>query len=114
MSPIISMLGWVISPILSLIVGVLAGKLSLMIKSEKEREVKRDEEHEALMSGMRELLKGQLYDMHRRYVVNKEPMSYAEKERADSVYNAYHGVYGNGTGTHIYEEIANAYVGERG
>lgn len=71
-------------------------------------------EHAALMAGMRELMRDQLYKMHERYVVRGEPMPYDEKERADSVYRVYHSLGGNGTGTHVHEELMAAYVGGRG
>ena len=65
------------------------------------------------MAGMRELMRSQLYEMHKRYVVEGRPMPYDEKERADSVYAVYHSLGGNRTGTHIHEELMAAYVGGR-
>ena len=40
-------------------------------------------------------------------------MPYDAKERADSVYAVYHALGGNGTGTHVHEELMSAYVGGR-
>ena len=40
-------------------------------------------------------------------------MSYEAKERADSLYHAYHSLGGNGVGTHIHDELIAAYVGGR-
>ena len=42
-----------------------------------------------------------------------EPMPYDEKEREESVYDVYHALGGNGTGTHIHQELQTAYVGGR-
>ena len=41
-------------------------------------------------------------------------MPYEEKEREESVYDVYHALGGNGTGTHIHNELQAAYVGGRG
>lgn len=62
------------------------------------------------MAGMRELMRLQLYEMHKRYVVDGLPMPYDEKERADSVYAVYHALGGNGSGTALYKEIMAAHV----
>ena len=110
-SDVLSIAGWVASPLLAAVIGALSGSLSAYHKRERERDERRDAEHAALMAGVRELLKAQLYDMHRKYVVDGSPMPYSEKERADGVYRAYHAIGGNGTGTHVYEELVDAYVG---
>ena len=108
---ILSVIGWVISPVLAAAVGALSGALKTFKRRERELDARRDAEHAALMAGVRELLKAQPYDMHRKYVVDGSPMPYSEKERADGVYRAYHAIGGNGTGTHVYEELVDAYVG---
>ena len=99
-----------LSPVLAATVGALAGLLKAARKREMQHDAQRDAEHRLLMDGMREMLRSQLYDMHRRYVVDGEPMPYAEKERATDVYTTYHGLGGNGTGTHIYQELMKAHI----
>lgn len=106
-------LGWVAAPLATAAIGWLAGSLRASRERERAHDAKRDAEHAALMAGMRELMRTQLYDMHRRYVVDGAPMPYDEKERADSVYRVYHSLGGNGTGTHIHEELIAAFVGGR-
>lgn len=101
---------WLIAPVCAGVIGALGGSLKQARKREQEHDAERDEEHRMLMKGMRELLKSQLYDMHRRYVAVGEPMPYSEKQRATEVYAAYHGLGGNGTGTHIYQELMDAHV----
>ena len=101
-----------LSPVLAAVVGALAGLLKAARSREKRHDAQRDAEHRLLMDGMREMLRSQLYDMHRRYVAEGEPMPYAEKERATDVYTTYHGLGGNGTGTHIYQELMQAHVVE--
>lgn len=112
--PIETMIGWVAAPILTAIIGALAGTLKASAKREKDKDERRDEEHRALMAGMREIMREQLFEMHRMYVVDSQPMPYDEKERADSVYRVYHSLGGNGTGTHVYEELMAAFVGTIG
>lgn len=103
--------GWVAGPITAALIGWLAASLRAASKREKERDARREEERRAYSDGMRVLLKERLYDMHERYVVHGEPMPYGAKEREESVYRAYHALGGNGTGTHLHEELMAAYVG---
>ena len=103
--------GWIAGPITAALIGWLAASLRAARKREKERDARREEERRAYSDGMRVLLKERLYDMHERYVVHGEPMPYGAKEREESVYRAYHALGGNGTGTHLHEELMAAYVG---
>lgn len=104
---------WLLAPVLAAVIGALAGSLKAAMAREKRHDKERDSEHAALMAGMRELMRTQLYEMHREYVVGGAPMPYDEKERADSVYEIYHALGGNGMGTHIHDELMSAYVGGR-
>ena len=103
----------VVAPIASAVIGALAGALREARRRSREHDERRDVEHAALMAGMRELMRSQLYEMHKRYVVDGLPMPYEEKERADSVYRVYHSLGGYGTGTQVPEELLAAYVGGR-
>lgn len=105
------LLGYVVAPVMTLVIGALAGSLRSVRERERKRDAERDSEHKALCMGMRELMRTQLYDMHRRYVVGGEPMTYDEKEREAELYRVYHALGGNGTGTHVHEELQAAYVG---
>lgn len=105
--------GWLAGPVATAVIAWLGASLRAARKRSAEHDHRRDAEHAALMAGMRELMRRELYDMHRTYVVDGSPMPYDEKERADSVYAVYHGLGGNGTGTHIHEELMAAYVGGR-
>lgn len=109
-----TILGWVAGPATAALIAWLGASLRASRAREREHDARRDSEHAALMAGMREIMRRELYDMHKRYVVGGEPMPYDEKERADSVYHVYHSLGGNGTGTHIHEELMAAYVGGRG
>ncbi|MDN0055611.1 hypothetical protein [Collinsella ihumii] len=105
--------GWVAAPLATAAIGWLAGSLKASRERERAHDAKRDAEHGWLMAGMREVMRAQLYEMHTRYVVEGQPMPYDEKEREDSVYRVYHALGGNGTGTHIHEELIAAFVGGR-
>lgn len=100
-------------PVATAVISWLAASLRAARKRSAEHDARRDAEHAALMAGMRELMRRELYEMHRAYVVDGLPMPYDEKERADSVYAVYHALSGNGTGTHIHDELMAAYVGGR-
>ena len=63
-----------------------------------------------MRDGMRSLLRSQLVDMHHKYVVEGQPCSVDEHDNAEQVYKAYHALGGNGTGTHLYQEIMAAHV----
>lgn len=105
--------GWLAGPVATALIAWLGASLRAARKRSAEHDHRRDAEHAALMAGMRELMRSQLYEMHKRYVVDAVPMPYDEKERADSVYRVYHALGGNGTGTHVHEELMAAYVGGR-
>lgn len=105
MPEVSSMVGWVLAPLLSACVGYLLAAVRGFVK--------RGNQHDkAMEQGMRALLRQQLIDYHDQYVVRGRPCPVWIKEQATSVYTAYHGLGGNGTGTHLYEEIMDAHVKE--
>lgn len=63
---------------------------------------------DAMQEGTRTMLRSRLVDLHERYVVSGRGCPDWVKREATQVYDAYHGMGGNGTGTHYYEEIINA------
>lgn len=110
---ILSVIGWFAAPAAASVISWLAAKLHDARRRERERDEAREAEHAAIVEGMRELMRERIYGMHEKYVVRGEPMPYEEKEREESVYRAYHTLGGNGTGTHLHEELVAAYVGGR-
>lgn len=64
----------------------------------------------ALKDGMRSMLRCELVRCHERYVVRGEPMGLSDLEYVQRTYESYHGIGGNGIGTSLYEEIAQAGV----
>lgn len=79
---------------------LVSGACGWLLKSHK-REAARDR---AMETGLRTLLRAELLEIHAKYV----PLGYIPlevMEEADRVYQAYHSLGGNGTGTKIYEEL---------
>jgi len=60
----------------------------------------------ALAQGMRALLWREICTIHRECVANKG-ITLEEREHLESVYQAYHAINGNGTGTRLYQEATN-------
>lgn len=69
---------------------------------------------EAMEEGMRAILKSELLAIHRAYVEapNPPPIPVDVMDQADQIYQAYHALGGNGTGTHLYQEIMQARLGK--
>ena len=63
---------------------------------------------DAMQEGTRTMLRSRLVDLHERYVVSGAGCPDWVKQEASQVYGAYHGMGGNGTGTHYYQEIIKA------
>lgn len=63
---------------------------------------------DAMQEGTRTMLRSRLVDLHERYVVSGAGCPDWVKREATQVYDAYHGMGGNGTGTHYYQEIIEA------
>ena len=78
----------------------LGGACGWLLKSHK-REAARDR---AMETGLRTLLRAELLEIHAKYrPLGDIPLEVMEE--ADRVYQAYHSLGGNGTGTKIYEEL---------
>lgn len=69
---------------------------------------------DSMQEGTRTMLRSRLVDLHERYVVSGAGCPDWVKQEATQVYSAYHGMGGNGTGTHYYKEIIDAPVGAEG
>ena len=78
----------------------VSGACGWLLKSHK-REAARDK---AMETGLRTLLRAELLEIHAKYrPLGDIPLEVMEE--ADRVYQAYHSLGGNGTGTKIYEEL---------
>ena len=95
-----TIIGWLLN-------GLRTKAAQLHDKTEQERE---EREQNRKMLG--ELLFYRLVDLHRRYVIQGNPCSAADKQQVDDVYHHYHDELGlNGPGTHMYNEIMEAHQG---
>ena len=88
---------------LTVLLGGLVGYLISLIKHGVGRD-------RAMDHGMQVLLRARLIDIHVKYVEHDEPCPVNVKEEADEVYEAYHSLGGNGTGTHLHDEIMDAHI----
>ena len=97
-SIIVAILGFIVSTI-----GTVAGWVAGYSRSHRDKS-------QAIEDGIMVLLRARLIDIHVRYVENDEPCPVNVKDEADDVYKAYHALKGNGTGTHLYNEIMDAHI----
>lgn len=97
---------YLITTVLAAVVGCLGTKM----RRDRDDRRRRREHDEAMEMGMIALLRQQLIDYHREYVVSGGPCPVRIKEQTTDVYNAYHALGGNGTGTQLWEEIMRAHV----
>lgn len=102
--------------VVTTVIGTAIGWLlsSLRTRTEKLYEKTRQEEieREQNRNMLGELLFYRLGDLHRRFVIEGNPCSAAEKQQVDDIYHHYHDELGlNGPGTHMYNEIMEAHQG---
>ena len=97
---ITQVLGWAATSALAAVVGAVAAQTR-----------RRSTREEALEQGLRALMRAQLIELHEKYVAEGRQCSVDIKEQATSIYQAYHSLGGNGTGTHLYNELMEAHVG---
>lgn len=88
---------WLIPCVLSALLGWFVSQLHKSNAAQKARD--------AMLIAIG---KGQLTDLHQRYVVSGVGCPVWVKDEAEDVYRAYHALGGNGVGTHLYEEIREA------
>lgn len=93
---ILAALSWVTTAVLAAIVGALTARLKTTRETDR-----------AMEKGMRSLLRVQLIQLHETYVVGNAQMSYEIKDQVQQLYEAYHALGGNGSGTRYYEELMN-------
>ena len=98
-SQILTILGWVLSPICASLVTYIV----TLRKASKAHE-------EAMQKGMLVLLRQKLIDYHRDYVASGKPCPVRIKEQATAAYEAYAALGGNGTGKQLWQEIMEAHV----
>lgn len=106
---IVSVITWAITGAL----GVVAGWAYKGMKDAREAhqtELKANETRMlALCDGVRSLLRCELVRSHREYVQEGHRMTLSDLEYSQRVYESYHALGGNGTGTQLWDSIQNAW-----
>lgn len=110
MSTILTILGWLLAPVCSALVVYVREQRKLAAATAEAASRAKSEHDEAMEQGMVTLLRQQLVDYHRDYVASGRACPVTIKEQATEVYEAYHALGGNGTGTRLWEEIMGAHV----
>lgn len=102
--------------ILGYIIWLLKEQKKKQINDAKARDERIQEEYKkrnANCDGTKALLKIGLYEYHDKYVELGYIPSYAYENFCD-MYEAYHALGGNGTGTKLYEEIKALHLENKG
>lgn len=89
-----------VTSLVSGLVGAVVATLISMVKDKRRKDTSSDQ---AMKEGMRALLWRELKNLHSE-AVNNGGMDTEERKHLDSVYSAYHGIGGNGTGTRLYND----------
>lgn len=97
----------VITSALTTLVGAVVGALvASAISYFKSVKQGHDDTNDAIRDGMRALLWRELKNIHSEAAA-RGGMDTEERKHLESVYKAYHGIGGNGTGTRLYEDAMN-------
>lgn len=96
--------------IMGTLIGWLLNDFKMKTSQLHEKTLQEEVEREQNRKMLGELLFYRLEDLHRRYVVQGNPCSAANKQQVDDIYHHYHDELGlNGPGTHMYNEIMEAH-----
>jgi hypothetical protein len=103
---IIKIAGWVATPMLSFVIGLLTSKLKKNKESAEQKAQKEDLEYEALKETCKYMLKKSLRDDYEFYVEEQGWCSIEDKNEVERAYMIYSGgLHGNGQGTRYYKGI---------
>ena len=109
--------GWPVAslvraPIVSAVVGAAVASRQARKEREKRDDERFEREHELLLEGMKILMRSELIRIHTDYVQAGKPVPIDLKEQAEQSHDVYAGLGGNGTGTHLWQEIRDAKASE--
>ncbi len=99
-SIVLTVLQWIITAAL----GAVAAFFGTRLKMRKKRDEEAKERDEALIAGMRNLLRHDIIQIHKEFI----ELGYCPidmKEALDDSYRAYHALGGNGIITKIYQDV---------
>ena len=109
------MLQWFVQYWLEILFGVLMGCLSASVAKIRKVICKKQEEQDALKVGLIAILHDRLFGICKQYLsLGYIPSDDAEEilDNAETIYNAYHSLGGNGTGTKVYNKFCSLKIKE--
>lgn len=92
--------------ITALVSGIVGALVASGVGAAKDKHRNDSNSDKAMMEGMRALLWRELKNLHAE-AAQKGGMDTEERKHLESVYSAYHGIDGNGTGTRLFEDAMN-------
>lgn len=107
------MLEWIASHICETLFTLISGGIIVWCKDLNKKTKERKLEQEALKSGLLAILHDRLFQLCNYYLaLGYIPVEKSEEilDNTKIVYNAYHNLGGNGTGTTIYEKFLKLHV----
>jgi hypothetical protein len=101
------------STLLTAVISAVVSSLVAMVKAGGKKAIERTEAEkaadEAMRAGMRALLWRELQAVH-AHAMDRGGVTVSERRHLESVYQAYHGLGGNGTGTRLYSDAMSMSV----
>lgn len=92
-------LGWLVSTILTGLLGYFGGKVKKLSSRDK-----------AVEEGIRCLLRGEITRAYQRHVIDGRPMTLECRRQLDEIWKAYKGLDGNGTASAMYQELCEMQI----
>lgn len=100
----------VATTVMGTVIGWLLNGFKTKVNQSHEKVEQEEVERKQNRVVLGELLFYRLEDLHRRFVIEGNTCSAAEKQQVDDIYHHYHDELGlNGPGTHMYNEIMEAH-----
>lgn len=107
------MASFIIEYWLEVIFGIFSASMLAWCKNLQKKLKQKQTEQEALKAGMIAILHDRLFDICNEYLaLGYIPADKSEEilDNAKMIYDAYHGIGGNGTGTIIYEKFLKLHI----
>jgi len=95
--------------ITALVSGIVGAVVATLVSMAKDSRRKATDVDNAMLAGMRVLLWRELKTLHAE-AIGHDGLTTEERKHLESVYESYHAMGGNGTGTRLYEEAMDTRV----